>query len=364
MSYVTQETIDRVTNVLLRGSYQMKQAVLRETPINPPNGRTSMFAQNQITQDFSKLKITNVSDMICFIKFGVIDRDQIGAMTFITKYPHELTTVASRIGWIPCWFLPWTSGHIIKLKIKSFATDPVLNFGNGIDPVANPDLFFTAGINGCSVFAVGAADAPSMYHGGINPGSEIAMPLQVNEITETAWRRLLGRGATVKFVGSVGKHDYITELVDPNTTDDTNRYRYNNFKTTRLAADLEGRLTNAGQLTRIVVSPWGAVFGLRNPTTDNWSMTLVKNSTLVYRRIVISVKKRILRSDKIITEHRGEIRGAQGLGRTADGLADLTQNVGNLSEMDISRTINLGYSEFFPGGGVTSIRNININTIY
>ena len=42
------------------------------------------------------------------------------------------------------------------------ATDPVINFaGGGIAPVANPGLFFTAGINGCSVFAIGAAATAS-----------------------------------------------------------------------------------------------------------------------------------------------------------------------------------------------------------
>lgn len=364
MPFVSQETIDRVTNALLRGNHIVKRAVLRETCINPPHGHTSMFSTAQKDKSFSKLKITNVADMICFIKFGAIDRDQIGALTFITKFPRELPTTASRAGWIPCWFLPWTSGHVVKMKISSFATTPSLNVGNGIDPVPNPDLFFTAGINGCSVFAVGAADAPSVYHGGIDPAGDLTMPLQPNETTEMAWRRILGRAHTVKQVGSVGKHDYVSELDNPATTDDTNRYRDKGAKTTRMAADLETRLNATGQLTQVQVSPWGAVFGLRESVTNNWTMTLVKNSTVAYKRIVVTKKKRFLRKDKVTTTNVGEVRPSFGFKRTTDGLADLAQPDGNLTESFISRTINLGFQEFFPGGGVSTIRAVDLTQVY
>jgi hypothetical protein len=364
MPYASQETIDRVTNVLLRGNHAMKRAVLRETPINPPHGSTSMFDEALKTRAFTKLKITDTADMICFIRFGAVDRDQVGALTFITRTPQDLPTTASRAGWIPCWFLPWTSGHMIKMKIASAATSPVLNLGPGIDPVPNPDLFFTAGINGCSVFAVGTADMPSVYHGGIDPGSGLTMPLQPNETTEMAWQRLVGRAGGVKYVGSVGKHDYVTELNNAATTDDGDRLRDPGGRTTRLAMDLQTRLNATGQLTRVSVSPWGAVFGLRDPATNAWQMTLVQNATAVYQRIVVKTTKRFLRSDKVVTQHVGEARPNMGLMRTPDGLADLTRGNGDPTMTDCATVANLGYKEFFPAGGVASVRAVDLTQVY
>jgi hypothetical protein len=349
MPLASQTTIDRVMNVLLNGNHAMKQAVLRTTPINPPNGATSMFTHDQLYSqalNFAKLKITSVDDMVCFLKLKAVERDQVGAMTFETKFARELPLAADRIGWVPCWFLPWSSGRIIKLKIPSVATTPVINFTNpAIAPIGNPGLFFTAGINGCSVFAVGTPDAPSVYHGGINPGSGLVMPLQPNETTEAAWRRLLGRAGTVKFVGSVGKTDYISELNNPATSVDSDRVTSSGAKTTRLAAALEATLQLNGALTNVSVSPWGAVFGLREPANGHWSMCLVQNSTVTYQRVVRTVKKRFLRSDKVITMVTGEDRGL-------------------LVNYPISNSYNLGHKEFFPGVGVAVVRNLDTTQIF
>lgn len=347
MPLVAQTTIDRVMNVLLNGSHAMKRAVLRETPINPPNGIASMFTSDQLNNaalNFTKLKITNVNDMICFLRLCAIERDQVGAMTFETKFPHELPLAANRVGWVPCWFLPWSSGRIIKLKIPDVATTPTIVFNPGVASLPNPDLFFTAGINGCSVFSVGAADTPSVYHGGINPGA-LTMNLLPNETTEAAWRRLLGRLGTVKFVGSVGKTDYISELNNPLGNDDTDRVMSGPYKSTQLAANLEATLQLNGALNNVSVSPWGAVFGLREPATGNWTMTLVKNSTVTYRRVVQTVKKRVLRPDKVITTIAGEDRGLQ-------------------INWPISNSYNLGFQDFFPGGGVATLRALDTTQIF
>jgi hypothetical protein len=338
--------MDRVAHVLLNGSYQMQLAVLRTTPINPPNGETSMFTSDQLNlaaHHFSKLKITDYKDMICFIKFKAVERDQVGAMTFETKFAADLPALADRAGWVPCWFLPWSSARIIKLKIPSLAAMPTIAFpGTTIDPVDNPSLFFTAGINGCSVFAVGAADAPSVYHGGLNPGSGVAMPLQPNETTEAAWRRLLGRAATAKFVGSVGKTDYISEL-NVAAADDNDRVRHGGMKTTARAAAMEAQLELRGELTKVSVSPWGAVFGLRDPA-GNWMFSLVQNSTVSYHRVVTTVKKRWFKPNKTIRTEVGEDRG-------------------ELKGYPISNSYNLGYKEFFPGVGAAVVRNVDLTQI-
>lgn len=365
MPLASQETIDRVTNVLLNGNYQMKQAVLRSTPISPPHGDVSMFTNAQLrTGAFgAKLKLAQVDDMIRFIKLGPVERDFVGALTFITRTPAQLPTAASRLGWVPCWFLPWFSGKILKLKISDVATTPTINFvGGGIASIPNPGLFFTAGINGCSVFAIGAAATPSLYHGGVDPGSGVGMPLLANETTEAAWRRLLGRGATVKFVGSVGKSDYISEL-NPAAADDTDRLRYNTFKTTTLAKQLEQRLEVNPNLTKLTVAPWGAVFGLRDGA-GAWSFTLTKHASVTARKITIITKKRFLRSDKVTRVERGEMRPSTTVVRDAHGFVDLTDPGTVLAEQDHATCVNLGFSEFFPGAGAAAVRNLTNTQIF
>lgn len=347
MPLVTQATIDRIAHVLSNGGHNMKEAVLRSTPINPPNGNTSMFSGhdlNHASLNFTKLKITDVNDMVCFIRFKAIERDHVGAMTFETKFARELPALADRVGWIPCWFLPWSSGRIIKFKIPDVAAMPIVNFNGAVAPVANPSLFFTAGINGCSVFAVGAASAPSVYHGGINPGSGLVMPLQPNETTEAAWRRLIGRAHTAKVVRSVGKTEYISELNNPLGTDDTDRVSRGGMKTTVLADQMEANLELRGNLSNVTVSPWGAVFGLRDGA-GNWTMSLVKNSTVTYQRVVTTVKKKWFKPNETIRTNVGETRGM-------------------LVNYPISNSYNLGYRDFFPGAGAAVITNVDLTQIF
>jgi hypothetical protein len=306
-----------------------------------------MFTADEVrgaAGNFGKLKITGNTQLICFIRFKAVERDHIGALTFDTRFPDELPTAASRAGWIPCWFLPWASARIIKLKIPDVTTTPVINFGGGIDPIPNPDLFFTAGINGCSVFAVGDARTPSMYHGGIDPGSGIVIPRGDDETTETMWRRLIGRQHTAKFVGSVGKTDYISELQEADTTDDGNRVRRGGMVTTRRAAELEALLEAKGSLSRVSVAPWGAVFGLRD-AGGNWTMTLVQNATATYMRVIRTVKKRFLRSDKVTETLQGETEP-------------------NRVGQPIGHSYNLGFKEFFPGAGAVQVRNVDVDQIF
>jgi hypothetical protein len=365
MPFASQEMIDRVTNALLNGNYSIKQAVLRSTPISPPHGDVSMFTTAQLTTGAfgAKLKLAQVDDMIRFIKFGAVERDFIGALTFATRTPAQLPSAASRQGWVPCWFLPWFSGKILKLKISDIATDPVINFaGPGIEPVSNPNLFFTAGINGCSVFAIGATATPSLYHGGLNPGSGMTIPLLPNETTEAAWRRLLGRGATVKFVGSVGKSEYVSEL-NPGAVDDDDRLRHNSYKTTKLAQDLEKRLEVNPNLTKVIVAPWGAVFGLRD-VAGAWNFTLVKHASVNARKVTVTVKKRLFRSNKVTRVESGEARPSATVVRDAYGFVDISDPGTVLSEQDHATCVSLGFSEFFPGAGVASVRNLTNTQIF
>jgi hypothetical protein len=307
--------------------------------------------------------------MIGFIKFGAHTKgDFMGAVTFIVNSPRQLQTVASRVGWLPCWYLPWGSGKIYKLKISSNVTDPVLNFGPNIDPLPNPRLFFTAAINGCSVFAVGNQANPSMYHGGFDPGG-LTSPVINNETTEEAWRRLLGRVNTQKVVTSVGKTDYITELdhtvLNDQRARDDQRLRVGmgltGPKTTAQADAFEARLQANQQLTNVTVNPWGAVFGLRDDN-NAWHMVLVKNAQVNYHKFFAQTTKKTLFGKKSIPARtEGEMMPIGSTVPTLEpqGRADLAQiALRPKTEVIIRRSCNLGYHEFFPGGNQAMYRDL------
>jgi hypothetical protein len=393
MGFATQETIDRVTRVLEGNNYESMMAVLRETPICPPSdagkdlkvsvetgsknspgGRKR--AADALTAQWHKHKVQDLEDMVGFIKLGAhFKGDFMGALTFIVSTARNLPSAASRVGWIPCWYLPWGSGKIYKIKIRSNATDPVLNFGNNIDPMPNPRLFFTAAINGCSVFAVGNEANPSLYHGGFDPG-DLTSPVINNETTEEAWRRLLGRVNTQKTVRSVGKSDYIVELNHVAWNDQMARddmrvrvgFRSTGPKTTTRAAELEQFLQTNHQITLTSVNPWGAVFGLR---ADNnaWHFVLVKNAQVNYHRFfaqatrIRHVKTTLgsvrLPDKDIPARTEGEMMPKKVPLLETGGRVDL--NAAALeptAEVIIRRSVNLGYLEFFPGAGQAYYRDL------
>lgn len=369
MGFASKEAIAEARGILLHGSLSQKRQYLRTHPINPPHGYTGMELVKPLGSLFdepedprkvlwSKMKIRDMADMIGFLEFGANERDQLGALTFSVKSARDLPTAVSRAEYIPCWFLPWMSGHIFKLKIASLLTQPELDFGPGIAKMPNPGLFFTAGINGCSVFAVGDPRNPSVYHAGIDPGSGNSLPLLPNETTEQAWRRLLGRKNTTKQIGSIGKTDYISELVNPGGTDDKKRVKYGVGTTTSQAMALQMMLEGRDDITSVQVDPWGCVFGLRDDTTGNWTFTLVKNATIRYYRLIR--KKRFLRKDKVLKV--GEMMPKQW-GPThrkpSSGLLDLDE-VAKLehTEQIIVTCANLGFQDFFPGAGAAHYRSL------
>jgi hypothetical protein len=211
LPYADQATIDAAINTLSNGTTAQRKTLLTTNPFMPPSGGIKFRTVNPAAEkfaevvrlDYSKLKIGAASDSIAFIKLRPNEKNEIGAITFTMKTPADLPTVASRNGWIAVWWLPWQSDHIVKIKIRSNVTDAIINCGNGVDPVNNPPIFFTAAINGCSVFAVGATQSPSMYHG----GADVMSARNANEVTEDAWRRLIGRAVTQKNVQGIGKKD-------------------------------------------------------------------------------------------------------------------------------------------------------------
>jgi hypothetical protein len=362
MPYADQATVDHAKQILANGTAAQRKTLLTTNPILPPSGGIRFKAVNPLAAefkdvvklDYSKLKIGAASDSIAFIKLRPNEKNEIGAITFSVKTPAELPTVRSRTDWTAVWWLPWQSEHIVKIKIRSNVTDPVINCGHGVDPVNNPPIFFTAAINGCSVFAAGDARNPSMYHGGVDGAMTVRGD---NELTEAAWLRLLGRVNSLKNIQSIGKTDYISEM-KPQTKwtnplqahDKTDRTSFETQGSRDFTAELEGR----GSLTNVTVQPWGMVFGLRD-ANDNWEMTLVKNAFVRYQKI--QRKKRFLRRDKIT--HLGETR----TGRTYNSDGDETLGAA-VQCPDIHNCHTLGYQDFFPGVGAAQMHDLTQIVVY
>ncbi|HTV42642.1 MAG TPA: hypothetical protein VMF08_18910 [Candidatus Sulfotelmatobacter sp.] len=162
----------------------------------------------------------------------------------------------------PVYFLPWDAGGaIVKLRIPNKGAH-----------APDPDIFFTAAINGCSVFVQGNPDAPTVYHAGGGTGRSDA-----NDAARF-WRQTLanhikdsqsaqGRG---KIGGEVNKTDYVKT---PGTV--------NNQSTPRAEAyerQLKEKLNKKKSFQVTTVFPWGCVFGVR--TGVNWAFYLQENATV------------------------------------------------------------------------------------
>ena len=366
--------ITQANNIMAGRNTAQMLTFLTTTPVQPPSGgvaglnvdakaRTTTGA-NLGNVDYARIKLVYPIDRVAFIKF-VGDPLFPDTLSFHVKYGHELKTAASRNGYIPVWFLPWDSKRVLKLKIEDYAAPTLQPYGTtpapvpGVDPLPNPSIFFTAAINGCSVFAIGDTRTPSMYHGGITGSLEKQMPTAafnaLGGASEEVWRSLVegayfdnAGGVTPKTAaqhkhgnfkaarhahfGEVNRSDYVAErtvtgdvLSRGTLTDGSPKL------TTSKAIELEKKLGKKSGITEAEVSPWGAVFGLRD-STGSWSFYLVKNATISYKR------------------YRWEKLGLIPYARTKD--ANTTYNV-----------INLGFLQFFPGAGQTHYRAFNIKSI-
>lgn len=359
MPYASDSLVAHANKVLSTGGYQAKSYLLTSTPVLPPSGGIRLAEIGHAGEDFatvvnnsySKLKIGNATDAVKFIRMRANAKNEIGALTFNVKSASELPDAASRVGWTPIWWLPWQDRHIVKIKILDVATTPVINFPLPIEPVANPNLFFTAAINGCSVIAVGATAAPSIYHGGLDGDTMVTR--HVGETTEDAWQRLVGRLGGAKNVQGVGKTEYVAEL-DATPTDPNARFTVNGAKTTRDADAFEKNLIARGSLTNVSVSPFGMVFGLRD-STGAWQLSLVKNANVGYQRITNVTKKRFLRSAKTVQVIKGELRDD----RFYDASGNLTSTNVSTVERKINTCVVLGYKPFFPGVGAAHMYDMN-----
>ena len=308
--------------------FDIKRDFLISTPISPPHGDTSKWnlkaksgiplegtglssmtnvAMKERDVPLGKMTAPNDTFRSAFIKFRAVATNtdgQIGSITFDVKYADELKDPASRTGWLPCWFLPWKSGHLLKMRIPTHTTAIAAPTGGGLPP-ENADLFFTAAINGCSVFVYGAEDNPTVVHAGIGMSFGEALDKPVMDALggegAAIWRNLLN-GATVSPTGvvtanpvkprqnfsEINRYDYVSQQRDGKivlTTPDSEaieQYFAKHRKDTLQAS---------------VVSPWGCVCGVRS-NGGAWTFILQRNLSVTYQRVFKS-KGSLLSKSKI-----------------------------------------------------------------
>ena len=163
------------------------------------------------------------------------------------------------------YYLPWESKKILRLKIPSTPTAGK----------PDPDIFFTAGINGCSVFFVGDSKSPEVYHAGTE---EKLGNINSGKYWRTLFREWNTTAAAdpkgAKTYGEVKKSQYINALGKETDSKFDGQ--------TKESLDYKQWLKdNQKDVDVTLVQPWGCVFGLRDANRD-WTFYLQKNAVVKY----------------------------------------------------------------------------------
>lgn len=179
-------------------------------------------------------------------------------------------TISAKTDWVPAYYLPWDEGGaIVNMTIPRAGTI-------GRDShILDPDIFFTAAINGCSIFIQGTPENPTVYHAGGDTGRGDDMARGAG-----FWREVLTNFADLSkgsFQTEINKMDYIKTPGQVSASDGK--------LTTARANEYEKWLKDQYKKTLDVkfVSPWGAVLGYR--TNGRWTFYLQENATICYMKL-------------------------------------------------------------------------------
>lgn len=179
--------------------------------------------------------------------------------------------------YVPIYWLPWKSKMILSYKIPA-----VPHSLAEWDDDEYPRFFFTAGINGCSVFAQGSPEGPTVSHGGIESkiaGSTAEFWRKQMALTKSGWG-----GEAIR--GEVNKQEYM----------------FSGGSAKVLAEEYKTFLGPTGKdnFSMEIVSPFGCVFGIRYGRS--WTLYLQKS--------VVFNKVRFYKADgvkEIASEYRTDM---------------------------------------------------------
>jgi len=223
----------------------------------------------------SVLTITSRTNQLAYTKLEAIVDPQLHVVTDHNSYKlffeQAAQIAAATDDYILCWFLPWASNHVTKFQIP-----PKIPARPGVTR-ADPDIFLTAAINGCSVMVTGDPKAPTIAHGGTtddrsNPANDNAF---ANRDAAAHWTGLFQQnqqaaGNNGPILG-IHKDDYINTNLTGTTTEAAAYESY--FKS-----------SPAKRMRVEDVRPKGAVFGLRD-NAGNWNFYLQKSVTITFTRL-------------------------------------------------------------------------------
>ncbi len=275
------------------------------------------------------------------LTFTVEMGDQAGMADEMAKTAERAVLRGQRldeISWadkdkIPVYFLPWESRTLVTLNIPEYKEENVVSYGDklSIDPLS-PHLFFTAAINGCSVFVNGDARRPSVTHAGISQGST-----PYGDEAATFWRDLI----QAHHLQQRTRGDVLYEVNKKNYVNATSKA---GGAWTPLSARFRtwlNKVTSGGPLKVDQVVPWGAVFGIRYGRL--WSFYLQENVTvmryLIEKKTVTKTETRQVPKKNIFGKPTSKIV-------TEEFEVEVTEEVKDFKPCNVP----LRVSPFFPKG--------------
>lgn len=236
---------------------------LRQHSISPPDN-----AGARPGREFNRTRVLAGEILSGDLFDGVITRNQAGGVRYVKLVPHTSLDFPGAVGlnvapegrqpdtsWIPIHWLPWYSQRIIQHTIA-----PVPS--NLVEPPEEdfPRFFFTAGINGCSVFVTGPSTNPTISHAGITG--------KLGRAAGQFWRdQMAATGASLglhKIKSEVNRDDYM--FTDPKDSVLATRF----MKWKRDSTEPRFDLT--------VQSSFGCVFGIMYGR--HWSFYLQESITI------------------------------------------------------------------------------------
>jgi hypothetical protein len=307
-------------------------AFFKKYPVLPPAGLGqpllslgNIYDQREnVDEDFKKViaLATDPKDKIIWADFNESkSMNEPGAMTFsgTRKAVGGLNTV-------PIYFLPWMSMRLVSIQLPELSPRDY-----DAPEERNPKIFFTAAINGCSVFVRGKPTAPEVFHAGIDG--------ELHRDSAAFWRDCLARA--VRNQGPAGG-----PTREVNRGDYTKDINFHGPARTPMAAQYLKWLQDEyrDKLTISEVLPWGCVFGIRYGRL--WTFYLQENATVSTLEFV--KKKDVVDPDANWPKTKdGQLVHKQT--QTTKGfLGFKSQTTVYVVKRSVTRPMRV--SEFYPGG--------------
>jgi hypothetical protein len=234
-------------------------AFMRLHPMSPPDNATGDFGAVLGTRDVDQMEPTKSGGMMA--RTLNIQMQRGGGIRFARFVNHAQANFPGAKtfafdgdgsgGGMPIHWLPWKSERLITYTIPASPSgleDP--------DDIDYPGIFFTAGINGCSVLVQGNPHQPTVTHGGI----ETALKQRADAFWHDQMRHFGRETAMNPVRGEANTFDYMK-----GSAYDAQVKRYLEW----LASDTTQKLTID------FISPFGCAFGIR--FGRSWTFYLQKN---------------------------------------------------------------------------------------